>query len=198
MHRDNGWQQLELWEGVNWKCGLPQIWKCISIGTVILRLSAVICPFFSHSTLIVLIFTRSSAFSHVHKHCVFALLFLHSSSAYRLLHTFFYKSAYILCSYSKFTRCSAPSHDYLVELLVVVNWKCGLPQMVYSVQSRIRLLRPIGSNSPARMRHSVQIDTPLSPRARSLWRSFFLPFYRPTHSLCACLSACSDIYDMSH
>ena len=54
------------------------------------------------------------------------------------------------------------------------------------------------SNSPARMRHSVQIDTPLSSRSRALWRSFFLPFYRPTHSLCACLSACSDIYDMSH
>ena len=54
------------------------------------------------------------------------------------------------------------------------------------------------SNSPARMRHSVQIDKPLSSRARALWRSFFLPFYRPTHSLCACLSACSDIYDMSH
>ena len=54
------------------------------------------------------------------------------------------------------------------------------------------------SNSPARMRNSVQIDTPLSSRARALWRSFFLPFYRPTHSLCACLSACSDIYDMSH
>ena len=54
------------------------------------------------------------------------------------------------------------------------------------------------SNSPARMRHSVRINTPLSSRARALWRSFFLPFYRPTHSLCACLSACWDIYDMSH
>ena len=54
------------------------------------------------------------------------------------------------------------------------------------------------SNSPARMRLSVPIDTPLSSRARALWRSFFLPFYRPTHCFCACLSACSDIYDMSH
>ena len=47
-----------------------------------------------------------------------------------------------------------------------------------------------------RMRNSAQIDTPLSSRAYALWRSFFLPFYRPTHSLCACLSAC--FYDMSH
>ena len=54
------------------------------------------------------------------------------------------------------------------------------------------------ANSPARMRNSSQIDTPLSSRARALWRSFFLLFYRHTHSLCACLSACSDIYDMSH
>ena len=42
-------------------------------------------------------------------------------------------------------------------------------------------------NSPGRMRNSAQIDTP-----------FFLPFYRPTPSLCAYLSACSDIYDNSH
>ena len=54
------------------------------------------------------------------------------------------------------------------------------------------------SNSPARMCLSVPIDTPLSSCARALWRSFFLPFYRPTHCFCACLSACSDIYDMSH
>ena len=44
---------------------------------------------------------------------------------------------------------------------------------------------PFSSNSPTRMRNSVQIDTPLSSRTRTLWRSFFLPFYRPTHSLCA-------------
>ena len=31
-----------------------------------------------------------------------------------------------------------------------------------------------------------------------LWRSFFLPFYRPTQSLCACLSSRRHIYDMSH
>ena len=81
---------------------------------------------------------------------------------------------------------------------------------VYVVQLRLRLDIPFSheigfcdrsafsSNSPARMRNSVQIDTPLSSRARALWRSFFLPFYRPTHSFCACLSACSGIYDMSH
>ena len=40
------------------------------------------------------------------------------------------------------------------------------------------------SNSPERMRHSAQIDTPLSSRACVLWRSFFLPFYRPTQPLC--------------
>ena len=45
---------------------------------------------------------------------------------------------------------------------------------------------------------SIIIHENISSRARALWRSFFLPFYRPTHSLCACLSACSDIYDMSH
>ena len=60
--------------------------------------------------------------------------------------------------------------------------------------SRNRLLRLI-SNSPARTRHSAPIYTYLSSRARLIWRSFFLPFYRPTHSLCACLSS---FYDMSH
>ena len=30
---------------------------------------------------------------------------------------------------------------------------------------------------------------PFHPHARALWRSFFLPFYRPTHSFCACLSS---------
>ena len=50
----------------------------------------------------------------------------------------------------------------------------------------------------ARILHSVQIDTPLTSRARALWRSFFLPFYRPTQSLCACLSSRRHIYDMSH
>ena len=45
------------------------------------------------------------------------------------------------------------------------------------------------------MRISAQI---VSSSARALGWSFFLPFYRPTKSLCAFLSSCSDIYDMSY
>ena len=51
------------------------------------------------------------------------------------------------------------------------------------------------SNSPARMRHSVQIDTPLSSRARALWRSCCFTDLR-TASVPAFQPA--QIYDMSH
>ena len=69
----------------------------------------------------------------------------------------------------------------------------------YLFQSQIRLLR-----APDRrfFQHACVIlpksTHPFHPHARALWRSFFLPFYRPTHSFCACLSAFWDIYDMCH
>ena len=51
------------------------------------------------------------------------------------------------------------------------------------------------ANSPARMRYSAQIDTPLSSRARALWRSFFLLFYtasvpafHPAETFMTCLT----------
>ena len=71
----------------------------------------------------------------------------------------------------------------------------AISRLAHAQEARVRIRSASRSTCH---RHSVQIDTPLSSRARALWRSFFLPFYRPTHSLCACLSACSDIYDMSH
>ena len=101
--------------------------------------------------------------------------------------------------YSKLTNFLT-SHDYVMVNPPARNDICPTR---HSIAGYISFSHEIDRSAFQQLswthaRISTQIDTPLSPRARSLWRSFFLPFYRPTHSFCACLSACSDIYDMSH
>ena len=132
------------------------------------------------------------------------------NAVFRIIHSISYHFHFnhvisILCVHSKsiFKRylfCSLPvCFRFCCK---VMSSSCIRPNSMetcqdYPFQSPIRLLHSIGVFQQLSCTHALfcpNRHTPFIPRTRS----FFLLFYRPTHSLCACLSACSDIYDISH